>query len=525
MFPSRQYRYDFSFPADVAMDAVVEPGGVYRYILGRDTTPALVAPDEGRASLHDPFAQHVLFTDGAPPLSLRSLLEALDAAGIIEQRSFVVAEGGQFPWTEATDDLERNFRLTLVRQRPGEAQPDLLLSASTDLDSSENFLQVIGWDAVAGANQFYERRDGVWMWAGSGWDALRPDSRGHGPFDSHVNGALNMKELKLPWLHWHSPSAAISDTVLAPTDPLRYEAVWVGRSLADDFERTVVRPSVDRWTESRFTKLTRGGVLTHLPEFFRQVLGTSTVNLVSSPTSYAALQSGAGVALPPTFVVNVDALLGVLGLEPAFTRPVVPATVYRSVLSRFEVRLKAGRHQFEQDTHFVFVVPEPAFEDLQVLRMLRATGILSDRLAAAILMVDFQNPVFSTRRMELLRYVPDEAERDAPTAFATTFVSAVESSPAARTAGSVEHEFLVNWGIQAWVAEYQQRIEAFSTALSSMCAHPDAFAHVFALAESRRREFRRRKLAEFRLTTPFTNIKESAPLLEFAPDGSVRPKK
>jgi hypothetical protein len=41
------------------------------------------------------------------------------------------------------------------------------------------------------------------------------------------------------------------------------------------------------------------------------------------------------------------------------------------------------------------------------------------------------------------------------------------------------------------------------------------------LAESRRREFRRRPLAEFRLTTPVTNIPENAPLLELTVDGRV----
>jgi hypothetical protein len=523
LFPSRHYRYNVVFPAESMSDATVETG-IYRFILGRDTMPEAIAKEEGRAALHDPFAQHVLFGDEVPPLTLRDLLAILDASGITEQRCFVVADGGQILWTQATDDLERNFRLAVVCQRPGDAQPDLLISASTDIDSSENFLQVIGWDDAAGANQFYERRDGVWMWAGSGWDALRPDTRGRGPFDSHVNGALNMKELKLPWLHWHSSAAAFSDAVLAPADPLRNEAVWVRRSLADEFERTVVRPGIDRWTDSRFTKMTQGHVLTDLGDFFRQVLGTSTVNLVSSPTSYAAMRGGAAVPLPPTFVVDVDALLDVVGLGPALASPVVPADVYQAALSRFDVRLKAKRHEFAQDTHFVFVVPEPAFEDVQVLRMLMATGILTDRLAAAMLMVDFQNPIFSTRRMQLLQYVPPESERDAPEAFATTFIAAVEASPAAHTAGSAEHDLLGNWRVDAWATEYEQRIEAFATTVSALCATPDGFARVFDLAESRRREFRKRKLAEFRLTTPFTNVPESAPLLEFAPDGGIRPK-
>ena len=136
-----------------------------------------------------------------------------------------MADGGQVPWSSATETLQRNFRLAIARQSPTDAQPDILISARLDIDSPTNFLQVIGWDAEAGASQFYERRNGHWILAGSSWDALAPGSRGAGPFDSHINGALNMKELKFPWLHWHSPSATISDEVLSPADPLRNEAL------------------------------------------------------------------------------------------------------------------------------------------------------------------------------------------------------------------------------------------------------------------------------------------------------------
>ena len=44
------------------------------------------------------------------------------------------------------------------------------------------------------------------------------------------------------------------------------------------------------------------------------------------------------------------------------------------------------------------------------------------------------------------------------------------------------------------------------------------------MAESRRREFRTRPLAEFRLTTPVTNIPEEAPPLEFTPAGIIQSK-
>jgi hypothetical protein len=60
--------------------------------------------------------------------------------------------------------------------------------------------------------------------------------------------------------------------------------------------------------------------------------------------------------------------------------------------------------------------------------------------------------------------------------------------------------------------------------VSAKCGDAASFAPIFRLAESRRREFRKRKLAEFRLTTPLTNITELAPLLEFDQAGNVRDK-
>jgi hypothetical protein len=526
-FPSRQYRYPYAVPSDVLMDEAADAGAVLQFIAGRDAAPAPLSRDEVRARLNDPFARLVLDSGDAPPLSLRALLARLDQSPLTGQRSFVVADGGQIPWSPETETLQRNFRLAITRQEPAASQPDILISVSTDIDSPTNFLQVIGWDEASGAYQFYERRNGRWVWAGSSWEALLPGSRGAGPFDSHINGALNLKELKFPWLHWHSPSAAISDEVLAPADPLRAEPVWTGRSLADEFERTVVRPGIQRWNDSRFARRTTNGMLTRLPEFFRQVLSTSTVNLISSPTSFAAMAGGDDVRLPPTFLLDVDSLLGTIGLDPDLPPLTVNASVYQSCLAQFDVRVSNGQFSFPGDTHFVFVIPEPAFEDVLVVETLIARGVLSDRLAAALLMVDFTNPVFSPQRAGMLHFVPPEARLDDPGAFAAAFVDAVRAVPGAAVPGRPEHEFLANWALpeDRWRAEYERRIERHLNSVAARLASPAEFARLFELAESRRREFRKRPLAEFRLTTPVTNIAESAPLLEFDASGNVSPKR
>jgi hypothetical protein len=529
-FPSRQYRYPYAV-ADAGMleAAPADPRLPWRFIAGVDRAPVPVPLEEARARLRDPFARLVLLAEGAtgpPPLSLRAVLAALDTTALTEQRSFVVADGGQIPWSPATADLQRNFRLAIARQAPGAAQPDVLISASTDIDSPANFLQVIGWDDEAGAFQFYERREGRWVWAGSSWEALAPGSRAHGPFDSHVNGALNMKELKFPWLHWHSPSAAIADEVLAPDDPLRAEALWTAKRLADEFERTVIRPGIRRWTNSRFARRTVNGSLTRLHEFFRQVLGTSTVNLISSPVSSAAVAAGQDVRLPLTCFLDADALLGTLDLPVDVPELVVPAAVYQECLARFDVKVGDGRHTFAGETHFAFVVPEPAFEDTLVLEQLIERGVLSPHLAAALLMVDVENPVFSPRRASLLAFVPDTAALGDPEAFTAAFTGAVRASAGAAIPGRAEHDVLANLSLPdgEWRPRFADRIARHLDAIPPRLTTADTFAPLFELAESRRREFRRRPLAEFRLTTPTTNIPEAAPLLELGSGAVVRPK-
>jgi hypothetical protein len=185
-----------------------------------------------------------------------------------------------------------------------------------------------------------------------------------------------------------------------------------------------------------------------------------------------------------------------------------------------------GRHTFAGDTHFVFVVPEVAFEDGLVLKQLIDRGVLSPPLAGALLMIDFENPVFSARRASLLTFVPDSAAIADPQAFTTTFVDSVRASVGAGIPGRAEHDLLANLALpdDQWRNTFTERVTRFLEAVAPRLTTTDGFAPLFELAESRRREFRRRPLAEFRLTTPTTNIPDAAPLLEFGSDAVVRPK-
>jgi hypothetical protein len=530
-FPSRQYRYASGGRVALAGEAhrPLASGGIYRFLLGKDSEPLLLKPDSIRAEFHDPFAQLVLLGGKPLPVTLRSLLAALDAhnadaVGLPAQNSFVVADGGQIPWSSETAALQRQLRFVITRAKLPGTPADLFVSTSAAFDSTTTFLQLIGWDPVLRAYRFYDRRDGAWIFAGSSWDSLVLPMRGKGPFDSHVNGALNMKELKIPWQNWHSEAAGIKDDILDPADPLRTEKLWTARSPAQELERTFIRPGVVRWMQARFAACIDGGRLTRLPEFMRHLLETTTVNLTSSVAENGQLAGLDRLNLPLTFFFNSDALLNTLGLEPDIRVPQVDAGLYRECLKNFAVEVTDGSFRFPGDTHFVFVVPEPAFEDLPVLESLLSASVISRKLAACLLMVDFPNPVFSGRRAALMKYVPAAAaigQGDLP-----EFVAAVERASAATPPGSPEAEFLTNWRLadNEWQRAFEKGIEEFMANVGERLNSATAFPDIFRLAESRRREFRRRPLAEFRLTTPVTNIPESAALLELTADGHVLEK-
>jgi hypothetical protein len=336
-----------------------------------------------------------------------------------------------------------------------------------------------------------------------------------------------MKELQFPWVNWHSQAATI-DGAVAPSDPLRKEALWQNLSSAEDFEKLVARPGIEQWTDARIAGCTSSGRLTRLPELFRQIVDTSTVNLRTSPTAMSNVTAGKSVPLPLSFFFNSDELVNELGFNSGLTTvPSVDASTYLQVLKQFDVALSDDTMRFEGDTHFVFLYPEVAFEDNLIVNKLRDLGILSDKLTASLLMVDFCNPVFSNRRSALLAYVPADASIGASSDFAAQFVAAVQAAPNSAVAGSPEREFLANWAIPdaTWKAEFSQRIKTFMAAILPKLSNQADFARIFELAESRRREFKERPLAEFKLTLPVTNIPDDAPLLEFTPAGTIQPKR
>jgi hypothetical protein len=409
----------------------------------------------------------------------------------------------------------------------------------------------MAWDDERGGFNFYRTIPGApgsWVWAGNSRHAWGPGTRSSGPFESHPTGNLLFKELKLPWVHWHSPKATMDRLDLPAGDDLANHHWFADKDGAYVFEESVARLAIERWNRKRIASVVEAATIEEPQQVLVRLLGAPqlkrlTVNLASSDATQPSLSIRTTVGLPESFFVDVDGLSGVLGLNrpPSFS---IAASTYRDALAEFDVKLvnedgdhplDEGEERFERpgDTHFLFVIPERAFEDVDLVRRLvkpdagtaePSLGLITERLAGCLLMVDFPNPVFSERRASLLDHVASDPLPSADWAF---FAQSLGDTIAAAGKGinpsEAEAEFAALWDLgNGWKEAANEQLSAYYKAVTARLASPDGFKDVFRLAEARRNRVREMPINEVALLLAQTAIPAASIAgLAMNPDGSV----
>jgi len=482
------------------------PDSLHQLVIGVDQQPRELGPQE-IAQLGDDLAQ-LAFARGVFPKSAGEALQVLATepnGRFTEQRPFFVSEEGQLPGAAA-----RPRFIVIAGNAP--SGPDVFVSAAHP--TTESVVEIMAWDHRRGGFNYYQRTaDGPWVHAGNSADAFGESSAGKGPFESHPSGNVIMKELRFPWVHWNSFAATIRADVVSPDTASN--PWFIGAGGAEALE-TAVMASIQRWAAARLD----AGL--NIRDVVAPFLRPTTVNLVSSKTESGGILSGAvaDFDVPHAFFVDSETLHGVLGLpapDPSAFR--IPSGSYRAVLERHEVALRANGTTVPSDTHFAFVVPERAFEDITMVRLAIDRGLVTKRLAACLLMVDFPNPVFSDRRAALLRHVPDAA---ASPQLSDTVADAILASPASQEAGSAEGEFRELWesGDDGWRQACANRLTAYSNGLAAELGNPN-LDHLFALAEQRRDRVREMPIHESPLLFATPN-KPPPAAVSAHPDGTIR---
>jgi hypothetical protein len=472
--------------------AALMPGVVHRFVVGEDTAVRVPSAQEAAAELGDPFAT-LLLLRGIFPTTAGEVLEAFDREAPADDPLrtglfFLLGEGSQIPMSAATAAVSRRLRFVVTRGMSTDGA-DVLVSA---FHPDEGDVELMAWDARTGGFNFYQTvgATSAWVFAGNSRHALRDPTQGKGPFESHLSGSFVMKELRFPWLHWHSKAANILPSVL-PRDPPLVGHPWVtarNPQGADICEIEVAKPGITRWTTARFAQLLAGdGVIEDPARILVQVLGTPSINIVTSNRESRDAVAGEPVVLPQTFFVDSEALTERLGL-PAPPRFAVDGALYLKNLAAFGTRLEDGQG-FERpgDTHFAFAVPERAFEDQEVLRKAIDVGLLSRRLAACLLMTDFPNPVFSPRRAALMAHVPATARVTGGTSeFSDRMGEAITAAAPQTPGGSPEREFAERWARGEDLASFGAELQAYYAAVTGRLTTQAGYDDYVRLAESRR---------------------------------------
>ncbi|KAK4184363.1 hypothetical protein QBC35DRAFT_59114 [Podospora australis] len=171
---------------------------------------------------------------------------------------------------------------------------------SSNLTSDTAFLQVASWD---GRTYRYYQRDRIgWNYFGNAKDAFGRNAY-LGPFNGHVNGAVIMKELHEPWIHWYNPSspgdfsACFTDTqkkafLEAPyitqpgSKPRLLSALTVGPDVLERYIKTGVsnffnqRLNADFFVDSGKSKLVETPL--NISRWVAHILLTTTVNIAAA---------------------------------------------------------------------------------------------------------------------------------------------------------------------------------------------------------------------------------------------------
>jgi hypothetical protein len=429
------------------------------------------------------------------------------ALALPQREMFLVAEGARLSLANPT--VGANARLVYTWGKGGFGNADAAIMASTVpvLDDPSALMQVMAWSEQDRSFHFFEREGRHWIWMGHSRHALDPRSRGRGPFMGHRNGGPVMKEFLFPWVHWNSTADSLPLEVLGDTDLGKHPAMPTTVSNAQKLE-DMVRAGLARWTSARIAVDRGANAIRNPLAYGRQIVTTSSINLVSSNTVLARSDTEP-IRLPAEFFfdnVGLKFLAAKLNVDQALVdaRPFeVARGTYLQAAADLGLHVLAGPGGPENpgDTHFAFVVPSRAHEDQIVLQAVVNAGWISPKIALAMLMVDFSNPIFSPEREALAMLFPTTPvplQGEFPLD-AFIFDAASQSDAAAQPA---VQQMLKNLATPPQEL-FEQRLAPFHLGVAQTLATLEGTTEVLKLACSRRTSFRTgslRRLAEFEAT-------------------------
>ncbi|QRV77701.1 hypothetical protein RhiJN_05716 [Ceratobasidium sp. AG-Ba] len=257
--------------------------------------------------------------------------------------------------------------------------------------------------------------------------------------------------------------------------------------------------------------------------------------------------------IPVSFFLNFQALQTILKHIKAPGAMLFSIEAYRNNLKR----LKLSLYYLDRTTNppskkiavegsegpFAFPIIEPGFEDTYGVAVLvkrySVAPVMPRKAIAAMLMVDFWNPLYSARREKLMQYLPETASFNPATSsydLLDQFIANVNASSSSHDQESPEYEILqlLNTPDSEWNQKFTDRINAYLDRVVARLNNPEdhgqaAIDEYMVLAEGRRRLYRGREdskpdgsgLNEFMLTLPSAASPDPFPITKMTETGDV----
>ncbi|MBW4631246.1 MAG: hypothetical protein KME30_04895 [Iphinoe sp. HA4291-MV1] len=486
-------------PASVECEPVV-PGKIYRYVAGEDTCVTPLS-DSYIQNLNDPFAASLL-RQGIFPETAQALNQAIGSTLGYSPTVYVVGEGAQIPATAVSREEPRSIRYD-VSYGANENEGKIFFS-KLGPSTQRSLLEVLSFDERTKEYNYYlltyqqgftsDNSPFVWAWTGNTSNARKPQTMGQGCFACHHNGIPIMREIELPWNNWQSQRANISS--LNVSEALATDSFFLQRRGAEIFEPLIrgdIQSYYKNWLRERIRKEGSTISISDVDKMLRYLTTNTTVNFKSTDVQSKGWNTSPKnldiTGVPPNDTFLSDTLLQTtLGLDYSTLSVRLPRDDYDAYLKKYDFKLVGTKEFFRTSekayeypgaTYFAFYVPQIAAEDIYVTQKLLQSKVVTDKFVAALLMVDFKNPLFSEKRASLQKYAKEittgtiaNRVSSVPTDFAAKIKETGAQACNAKDfdACTAEEQFLYTWELpkEQWKQLTAKRLQDYVDSVANL---------------------------------------------------------
>lgn len=362
----------------------------------------------------DPFFT-VLQKTVVCPENVRSLKTVLNLAGLATQPYMVANRGLHNPAFGSFSFFEQVSGTSQLLKNPvktGEfffghfttAESNLVI-ADQEPSQGKLLVELIAWDGLKKLFNFYELigtgNGGQWFYRGDSEDILTDNAflylNPQGPkFGStlrcsacHTSGGPIMKEVTAPHNDWWTAARPL---IFAPNSVSTEVATWV-QKLGD-------APDLSQGVKAGITRLEESPQYQNakqrlsLQATLRPLFCETEINLESDMAPLD--QAFSSIQIPSASIVSPLLARGFVSIA---------SSAYRELLASTDMQFPETNRR---DADHGWLVPVKGYSDLMAIQSLINNGLLTEEFVADVLAVDFENPLFSSKRCGLVQLIPPD---------------------------------------------------------------------------------------------------------------------